>query len=45
MVLIPFLGHHVYPWIEQTLGSFLPVFRGPTGSGYGLLTTGIFCAS
>lgn len=41
VVLIPYLGHHVYPWLEHTLGSFIPMFRGPTGSGYGLLTSGI----
>jgi len=41
LVLIPFLGHHLYPWLADTLGRFVPMFRGPTGSGYGLLTSGI----
>jgi len=41
VVLIPFLGHHLYPWLERTLGDVIPLFRGPTGSGYGLLTSGI----
>ncbi|MEJ2480006.1 MAG: phosphate ABC transporter permease subunit PstC [Acidihalobacter sp.] len=41
VVLIPFLGKHVYPWMEHTLGAVVPMFRGPSGSGYGLLTSGI----
>ncbi|WP_455386144.1 phosphate ABC transporter permease subunit PstC [Acidihalobacter prosperus] len=41
VVLIPFLGKHVYPWMEHTLGGVIPMFRGPAGSGYGLLTSGI----
>lgn len=41
VVLIPFLGHHVYPIIGHTLGTFIPYFGGPTGSGYGLLTSGL----
>jgi phosphate transport system permease protein len=41
VVLIPFLGKHVYPWMERTLGAYLPMFHGPAGSGYGLLTSGI----
>jgi phosphate transport system permease protein len=41
VVLIPFLGHHVYPILDRTLGTFLPFFKGPVGSGYGLLTSGI----
>ena len=41
VVLIPFLGKLVYPWMEHTLGAYLPMFRGPAGSGYGLLTSGI----
>ncbi len=41
VVLIPFLGKHVYPWVERTFGAYLPMFHGPAGSGYGLLTSGI----
>ncbi|MHB1230485.1 MAG: phosphate ABC transporter permease subunit PstC [Halothiobacillus sp.] len=41
LVLIPFLGKEVFPWLEHTFGSFIPVFRGPVGSGYGLLTASI----
>lgn len=37
VVVIPFLGHHLFPWMAHWLG-FIPFFRGPTGSGYGLLT-------
>lgn len=40
VVLIPFLGHHVYPFLARTL-SFLPIFGGSPGSGYGLLTAGL----
>ena len=40
VVLIPFLGHHLYPFLARTL-SFLPIFGGPPGSGYGLLTAGL----
>jgi phosphate transport system permease protein len=40
VVLIPFLGHYLFPLLSQTLG-FIPMFSGPTGSGYGLLTAGI----
>lgn len=41
VVLIPFLGKHVYPVLAHTVGSVLPMFHGPVGSGYGLLTAGI----
>lgn len=41
VVLIPILGHHVYPFLAGTLGRFIPVFAEPTGSGYGLFTAGI----
>lgn len=44
LVLIPLLGHHLYPWLERTLGPLIPIFRGPSGSGYGLLTAGILLA-
>lgn len=40
VVLIPFLSHHVFPFLAATLG-FIPIFAGPPGSGYGLLTAGI----
>lgn len=39
-VLIPFLGHDVFPAMRAVLG-WLPWFGGPTGSGYGLLTAGL----
>jgi phosphate transport system permease protein len=39
VVVIPFLGHHVFPFMVKWLG-FLPFFGGATGSGYGLLTAG-----
>jgi phosphate transport system permease protein len=38
--LVPLLSHHVYPVLADTL-YFLPFFRRPTGSGYGLLTSGL----
>ncbi len=40
VVLIPFLGHHLFPFMAKWLG-FLPFFGGSTGSGYGLLTAGL----
>ena len=39
-VLIPLLGHHIFPVMERAL-FWLPFFNGPSGSGYGLLTSGI----
>ncbi len=39
-VLIPFLGHYIFPAMEAVLG-FIPYFAGPVGSGYGLLTAGL----
>lgn len=44
VVLIPFLGHHVYPILEHTVGIVVPFFGGPAGSGYGLLTSGLVLA-
>ena len=44
LVLIPWLGHSVYPWLAGTIGVFIPLFRAPTGSGYGLLTAAIVLA-
>ena len=43
VVVIPFLGHHVFPFMVKWLG-FIPFFAGPTGSGYGLLTSGCVLA-
>lgn len=43
VVVIPFLGHHVFPWMAKWLG-WIPFFSGPTGSGYGLLTSGCVLA-
>ena len=40
VVVIPFLGHHVFPLMAKWLG-FIPFFGGPSGSGYGLLTTSL----
>ncbi len=40
VLMIPFLGHYVFPAIASVLG-FIPAFAGSTGSGYGLLTAGI----
>ncbi len=39
-VLIPLLGHHIFPWMARILG-FIPFFGAPYGSGYGLLTSGL----
>ncbi len=39
VVVIPFLGHHVFPFMVKWLG-FIPFFGGAAGSGYGLLTSG-----
>ena len=41
VVVIPFLGKHVFPLIAATLGKALPFLGGPTGSGYGLMTAGV----
>jgi phosphate transport system permease protein len=41
VVLIPFLSHYLFPLLAGTLGRVIPIFAGPTGSGYGLLTAGI----
>ncbi len=41
VVLIPFLAHHVFPFLAGTLGVVVPIFAGPPGSGYGLFTAGI----
>lgn len=39
VVVIPFLGHHVFPFVVRWLG-FIPFLGGPAGSGYGLFTAG-----
>ncbi len=39
VVVIPFLAHYVFPFLSDVLG-FIPIFAGPTGSGYGLFTAG-----
>jgi len=39
VVVIPFLGHHIFPLVVRWLG-FLPFLGGPAGSGYGLFTAG-----
>ncbi|HZD48075.1 MAG TPA: ABC transporter permease subunit, partial [Silvibacterium sp.] len=40
VVVIPFLGRHLFPLMVRTLG-FIPFFGGPAGSGYGLLTASL----
>jgi phosphate transport system permease protein len=40
VVVIPFLGHHLFPFLTKRLG-FMPFFGGASGSGYGLLTSGL----
>jgi phosphate transport system permease protein len=40
VVVIPFLGHHVFPFLAKYFG-FIPFFGGAVGSGYGLLTCGL----
>jgi phosphate transport system permease protein len=39
-VLIPFLGHHLFPFMARHLAK-VPYLGGDPGSGYGLLTSGI----
>ncbi len=43
VVVIPFLGHHLFPFLVEHLG-FIPFFGGAAGSGYGLLTCGFVLA-
>jgi len=38
--VIPLLNNHVFPWMAVHL-KFIPFFAGDTGSGYGLLTSGL----
>ena len=42
-VLIPWIGHDLGPWLQAVLG-FIPIFRGPIGSGQGLLASGLVLA-
>ncbi|MCE5394354.1 MAG: phosphate ABC transporter permease subunit PstC [Acidithiobacillus sp.] len=42
-VLIPLMGHSVYPWMSAHL-QWVPYFGGSPGSGYGLLTTALVLA-
>src|SRR5487761_1139600 len=44
VVLIPFLAHYIFPFLAATLGTFIPIFAGPTGSGYSLGTAGVVLA-
>jgi phosphate transport system permease protein len=43
VALIPFLSRHLFPFLVGALG-FIPLFSGPPGSGYGLLTAGVVLA-
>ncbi|MCL4543551.1 MAG: phosphate ABC transporter permease subunit PstC [Chloroflexi bacterium] len=43
IVLGPFLAHYTYPTLARVLG-FIPFLGGQTGSGLGLLTSGIVLA-
>lgn len=40
IVLIPFLGHTLFPFLSTWLG-WIPGLQGPAGGGYGLLTAGL----
>ncbi len=40
VLVIPFLGNHLFPFMVKHFGA-VPYFAGPTGSGYGLLTSGL----
>ena len=40
VLVIPFLSTHLVPFLSRRLG-VLPFFAGATGSGYGLLTSGL----
>jgi phosphate transport system permease protein len=44
LVMAPFLGQHVEPWLHRNLG-FLPIFGGePQPGGLGVLTAGLILA-
>ena len=40
VAVIPILNKDVFPWLAKHL-AFIPFFKGATGSGYGLLTSGL----
>lgn len=40
VLVIPFLSHHLFPFMVKWLG-FIPFLSGPSGSGYGLLTSSL----
>jgi phosphate transport system permease protein len=40
VLVIPFLSNHLFPFMSRHLG-FIPYFGEPTGSGYGLFTSGL----
>ena len=45
-VLVPYLGEHVFPWLDETLGQWPligPLFQGPP-LGIGMLTAGLVLA-
>jgi len=42
-VLVPWIGRDLGPWLGRVLG-FIPLFRGPVGSGQGLLASGLVLA-
>ena len=43
-VLIPFLAHYLFPLLTHTIGYVIPIFGGPSGSGYGLFTSSFVLA-
>lgn len=43
LVLAPWIGHRFGPWLSH-LGVLIPFFKGPVGTGLGLLTSGIVLA-
>ena len=43
LVLAPWIGHRFGPWLSH-LGVIFPFFKGPIGTGMGLLTSGIVLA-
>lgn len=40
VLVIPFLGHHLFPFLVRRF-ALIPFFKGPSGSGYGLFTSGL----
>ncbi|MCF8563430.1 phosphate ABC transporter permease subunit PstC [Alicyclobacillus tolerans] len=43
LVLAPWVGHRFAPFLEH-LGGVIPIFKGPVGTGLGLLTSGMVLA-